>query len=59
MTQAKAKARANKTNIVQPSPMIVAYDCQNVFIVQATRCVHPIKTLYACFIHVMEERIFV
>ncbi len=39
MTQAKAKARANRTFIVQASLTIVTYDCQNMFIVQATeRC---------------------
>jgi hypothetical protein len=36
MTLAKAKARANETFIVQASLMIVTYDHQNIFIVQAT-----------------------
>ncbi len=31
-----AKAKANKTFIVQASPMIVPFDCHNIFIVQAT-----------------------
>ncbi len=35
MTLAEAKARANKTFIVQASLSIVTYDCQNIFIVQA------------------------
>ncbi len=39
MTQAKSKARANRTFIVQASLMIVTYECQNMFIVQSTeRC---------------------
>ena len=36
MTLAKAKARTNETFIVQASLTIVTYDCQNMFIVQAT-----------------------
>jgi hypothetical protein len=36
MTLAKAKAKTNETFIVQASPMIITYDCQNMFIVQAT-----------------------
>jgi hypothetical protein len=36
MTLAKAKAKTNETFIVQASLMIVTYDCQNMFIVQAT-----------------------
>jgi hypothetical protein len=36
MTQAKAKARAKKTFAVQASQMIIAYDRQNIFKVQAT-----------------------
>jgi hypothetical protein len=36
MTLAKAKAKANETFIVQASLTIVTYDCQNMFIVQAT-----------------------
>jgi len=32
----KAKTRANKTLILQVSLMIVTYNCQNIFIVQAT-----------------------
>ncbi len=36
MTLANAKARAHETFIVQASLMIVAYDCQNTFIVLAT-----------------------
>jgi hypothetical protein len=36
MTLAKANARANKTFIVQASLMIVTYDRQIFFIVQAT-----------------------
>ncbi len=35
-TKAKARARPNKTFKVQASLMIVTYDCQNIFIVQAT-----------------------
>jgi hypothetical protein len=35
-SKAKAKAMANKTFTVQASLMIATYDCQNVFIVQAT-----------------------
>ncbi len=42
MTQAKAKARANKTfNIVQASLTIVTYDHQNSFIAQATEGLLP------------------
>jgi hypothetical protein len=36
MTLAKAKAKTNKTFIVQASLTIVTYDHQNMFIVQAT-----------------------
>jgi hypothetical protein len=36
MTLAKAKAKTNETFIVQASLTIVTYDCQNMFIVQAT-----------------------
>jgi hypothetical protein len=36
MTLAKAKAKTNETFIVQASLMIVTYDRQNMFIVQAT-----------------------
>jgi hypothetical protein len=36
MTLAQARARANKTFIVQVPIAIVAYDCQNIFTVQAT-----------------------
>ncbi len=36
MTLAKAKVRANKTYIAQASLMIITYDRQNIFIVQAT-----------------------
>ncbi len=36
MTLAKAMARANETFIVQAPLMIVTYDQQNIFIVQAT-----------------------
>ncbi len=36
MTLAKAKARANETFIVQAPLTIVTYDCQNIFIEQAT-----------------------
>jgi hypothetical protein len=35
MTLAKAKAKANETFIVQVSLMIITYDRQNMFIVQA------------------------
>jgi hypothetical protein len=35
MTLAKAKAKTNETFIVQASLMIVTYDRQNIFIVQA------------------------
>jgi hypothetical protein len=36
MTLAEAKARGNETFIAQESLMIVTYDRQNIFIVQAT-----------------------
>jgi hypothetical protein len=36
MTLAKAKAKTNETFIVQASLTIFTYDCQNIFIVQAT-----------------------
>ncbi len=36
MTVAKARARANKTVIVQASLMMVTYDHQNIYIVKAT-----------------------
>jgi len=36
MTLAKVKSLANKTFIVQVSLTLVTYDCQNIFIVQAT-----------------------
>ncbi len=36
MTLAMAKARANKTFMVQASLTIITYDRQNIFIVQAT-----------------------
>ncbi len=36
MTLAEAKARANKTFIVQVSLTNVTYDCNNIFIVHAT-----------------------
>ncbi len=36
MTLAKAKAKTNETFIVQASLMIVTYNRQNMFIVQAT-----------------------
>ncbi len=36
MTLEKAKAKTNETFIVQASLMIVSYDRQNMFIVQAT-----------------------
>ncbi len=58
MTPAKAKARANETFIVQASLTIVTYDCQNIFIVQATACnpevcgLSPATAVYA----VREER---
>ena len=35
-TLAMTNAKANKTFIVQPTLMIITYDCQNIFIVQAT-----------------------
>jgi hypothetical protein len=35
VTLAEAKARANETLIVQASPMIIAYNPQNIFIVHA------------------------
>jgi hypothetical protein len=35
-TRAKAKTMANKTFIVQASLTILTYDCQNIFIAQAT-----------------------
>ncbi len=36
MTLAKTKARANETFKVQASLAMVNYNCQNIFIVQAT-----------------------
>jgi hypothetical protein len=52
MKLAKAKAKTNETFIVQASLMIVTYDRQNIFIVQATGrleglyenffCLHPL-----------------
>ncbi len=36
MTLAKGKAKANKTFVEQSSLTMVTYDCQNIFIVQAT-----------------------
>ncbi len=36
MTLAKAKAKTNETFMVQASLMIITYDHQNIFIVQAT-----------------------
>ncbi len=39
MTLAKAKAKTNETFIVQASCTIVTYDCQNMFIVQATNVI--------------------
>ncbi len=36
MTLAKAKARTNKTIMVQASLTVTTNDCQNIFIVQAT-----------------------
>jgi hypothetical protein len=36
MTLAKNKAKTNETFILQASPMIVTYDQNNMFIVQAT-----------------------
>jgi hypothetical protein len=36
MTPAKAKAKTNETFIVQASLTIITFDCQNIFIVQAT-----------------------
>jgi hypothetical protein len=38
MTLAKVKAKANKTFKVQASLTVITYDCQNIFIVQATAC---------------------
>ncbi len=49
MTLAKAKAWTIKTFIVQASPMIVTYDCQNIFIVQAT--VHNVIKLFMSVIY--------
>ena len=44
-TLAKANARANETFIVQASCMIVTYDHQNIFIVQARSArFHPVLT---------------
>jgi hypothetical protein len=43
MTLAKAKARANKTFIVQASLAIITYDHQNIFIVEATGLFKKIK----------------
>jgi hypothetical protein len=40
MTLAKAKAKTNKTFIVQVSLMIITYDRKNMFIVQATGVQH-------------------
>jgi hypothetical protein len=47
MTLTKAKARANKTFIVQASLTIVTYNCQNIFIVHGTDgdILMPTKTL--------------
>ncbi len=36
MILAKVSARANETFIIQASLTIITYDCQNIFIVQAT-----------------------
>ncbi len=36
MTLATAKAKTNETFIVQASLTIITYNCQNIFIVQAT-----------------------
>jgi hypothetical protein len=45
MTLAKAETRVNKTFIVQASLTIVTYNCQNIFIVQATG-VHVISFFF-------------
>jgi hypothetical protein len=45
MTLAQARARANKTFIVQAPIAIVAYDCQNIFTVQATGLFTRLKFL--------------
>ena len=42
MTLAKAMANTNETFIVQASLTIVAYDRQNIFIVQATGLVYSL-----------------
>jgi hypothetical protein len=39
VTLAEAKARANKTSTVQASPMIIAYNPQNIFNVHATELI--------------------
>ncbi len=55
-TLAKAKAMANKTFTVQASLMIVTYDHQNIFIVQATdqileECVEVRTNVFKCNCH--------
>ncbi len=45
MTLAQAKAWANKTFIVQAPIAIVAYNCQNIFTVQATGFFTRLKSL--------------
>ncbi len=59
-TLTKAKARANETFIVQASLMIVTYDCQNIFIVQATDVALPRSTLWlnlAWFFVLLKNRV--
>jgi hypothetical protein len=43
MTLAKVKAKTNETFIVKASLTIVTYNCQNMFIVQATGVLHHAK----------------
>jgi hypothetical protein len=48
MTLPKAKARANETFIVQAELMIITYDGQNNFIVQATSLIFVDKIANHC-----------
>jgi hypothetical protein len=54
---AKAKARANKMFIVQASLMLTTYDCQNIFIVQATAvAAKPHKGLLSFSLKMFHEK---
>ncbi len=46
MTLDKAKAKTNETFIVQSALMIVTYDRQNIFIVQATGVFSRAKKIF-------------